>query len=178
MTWQEYKKEHRLKGRCSNIVREEHNAALYKLYIKLFGKEQEKAETAEEILCKYLGEYWWIMGKYRRPAINAAEKFAHQQTIELQSLIANLEAQNKELREALEWIPVTERLPDDSGPVLGCMKDTLDQYICWYKPRRKLFLVYGAGVDPISDMKVTHWLPLPEPPSHNEQALKEDKQDG
>lgn len=63
-----------------------------------------------------------------------------------------------------EWISVEDRLPEESGQVLGCMKDTFDIYVCHYKPSRKLFLVYGAGVDPISDMKVTHWMPLPHPP--------------
>lgn len=73
----------------------------------------------------------------------------------------------KWLQDQDRWIPVTDtkRLPKGSGPVLGCMKDTLDMYICFYRKPRKLFEVYGAGADPISDMKVTHWQPLPGAPS-------------
>lgn len=63
------------------------------------------------------------------------------------------------------WIPVTEKVPEESGLVLGCMKDTLNIYICYYKKSRNLFQVWGAGRDPYEDMKVTHWMPLPEPPA-------------
>ena len=63
-----------------------------------------------------------------------------------------------------KWISTSESLPEKSCQVLGIMKDTLDQYICFYKKSRNVFLVYGAGVDPISDMKVTHWQPLPTSP--------------
>lgn len=63
-----------------------------------------------------------------------------------------------------KWYSLQEKLPNEGGPVLGIMKDTLDIYVCWYKISRKLFIVYGAGADPISDMKVTHWMPLPKPP--------------
>jgi len=63
-----------------------------------------------------------------------------------------------------EWISVEDGLPKQSGQVLGIMKDTLDIYVCHYKKDRKLFQVYGHGADPISDMSVTHWMPLPKSP--------------
>ena len=62
------------------------------------------------------------------------------------------------------WVDVKISLPPLSGKYLGLMKETLDQYICFYRKDRNLFQVYGAGVDPISDMSVTHWMPLPDAP--------------
>lgn len=67
-------------------------------------------------------------------------------------------------REKQGWVKCSERLPEESGQVLGIMKDTFDIYVCHYSLSRKLFLVYGAGADPISDMRVTHWMPLPRKP--------------
>jgi len=64
-----------------------------------------------------------------------------------------------------KWKDIKDCVPTDSRAVLGIMKDTFDTYICFYKKSQNVFLVYGAGVDPISDMKVTHWMPLPAPPN-------------
>ena len=72
-----------------------------------------------------------------------------------------LQQQLDQVKADMEWISVKERLPEESDKVLGLMRDTFDQYICFYKKSRNLFIVYGAGADPISDMKVTHWMPLP-----------------
>lgn len=68
------------------------------------------------------------------------------------------------------WIKIEDDLPKRSGQVLGIMKDTLSIYVCHYKESKKLFLVYGAGADPISDMKVTHWQPLPLPPNSADES--------
>ena len=58
-----------------------------------------------------------------------------------------------------KWIPVSERLPEDDIPSAA--------YLCWwgghshickYWRTRRCFEFNGRSV------KVTHWMPLPEPP--------------
>jgi len=62
------------------------------------------------------------------------------------------------------WVSVEERLPDN-GHVLGCMEDTDAIYICYYN-QRKGFQVWGLGREqPITDMKIAFWAPLPDPPN-------------
>jgi hypothetical protein len=61
------------------------------------------------------------------------------------------------------WIPVTERLPDDGIPsttYLCFWKGTIR--VCKYWRTRKCFEFNGRV------MKVTHWMPLPEPPKEVE----------
>lgn len=62
------------------------------------------------------------------------------------------------------WISVDDRLPGKSGLVLIVVEATNDIYISHYKHNRNCFEVWGAGRDPVSDMKTTHWRPLPEAP--------------
>lgn len=52
-----------------------------------------------------------------------------------------------------EWIPVTERLPEENGSYLAC---TVDGYITalWYD-REMGWL--------IKDITIVAWMPLPEP---------------
>ena len=61
-----------------------------------------------------------------------------------------------------KWIPVTERLPEYERPVLGWDADFLYSHIVNF--------VYGQFFDDIdmSAVKVTHWMPLPEPPKEVE----------
>lgn len=61
-----------------------------------------------------------------------------------------------------EWIPVTERLPDESGMYIVAAKDGHAQritFVIWQK-RNKVWNLTGAR----SYWKVTHWMPLPDPP--------------
>lgn len=62
---------------------------------------------------------------------------------------------------ATGWIPVAEKLPEEFTPVLVCRKKERGCYVVeqgcrdmsdWWK-------VYGTRTK-----KVTHWMPMPEPP--------------
>ena len=71
-----------------------------------------------------------------------------------------LEAQQKRIKDleaGRRWIPVTERLPESGVRVIVCRGDKVEQGVFlgvngWWK-------VYGTNTK-----KVTHWMPLPEPP--------------
>ncbi|EKC2245443.1 DUF551 domain-containing protein [Salmonella enterica] len=65
------------------------------------------------------------------------------------------------------WISCSERMPDDKqyvwffGESRGFAgRDTLEGYYDW--SRNKWWAVTDIGEEPAS--KVTHWMPLPEPP--------------
>ena len=58
-----------------------------------------------------------------------------------------------------EWIPVTERLPDDGS-----------EYLVWYGGFRHCTVVVRRGGEFLKQgmritENVTHWMPLPAPPS-------------
>lgn len=72
-----------------------------------------------------------------------------------------------------DWISVETELPDKSGLYLIVVSPTNDIYISFYKKDAKLFQVWGAGRDPINDMKTTHWQSLPNQPAN--QTLTEPK---
>ena len=61
-------------------------------------------------------------------------------------------------RRADGWIPVTERLPEDTRDVLVWCGIT--EKGC-YSPSQHMWGVYDDGYSPIP---VTHWMPLPQPP--------------
>ena len=56
-----------------------------------------------------------------------------------------------------EWIPVTERLPDDRSYVLACFDDI--QAIAYYDDSMWREVITHAVFYP------THWMPLPDPPN-------------
>ena len=80
-----------------------------------------------------------------------------------------IEAQAKEietLRAQLpRWIPVTERLPEDRSDVLvvAYWHERWGVYMGWCAPERAAWSVH-IGIGDRSDIDVTHWMPLPEPP--------------
>jgi len=75
--------------------------------------------------------------------------------------IDKLEAENARLKDAQRWIPVSERMPDDWESVLtiDISKSTQDVVSAFYNPETSLWSTPFS-----SDLWVTHWMPLPEPP--------------
>ena len=95
--------------------------------------------------------------------------------IEEQSVI--IESYRNRMRAGCDWIPVTERLPKESGEYLVyiCIDDTEPFYgIVPFDADVPAFgrweehydpVTYGlAGSDFVEIRDVTHWMPLPEPP--------------
>ena len=74
--------------------------------------------------------------------------------VALRKRIAELEAERR-------WIPVSERLPDNWESVLtiDISKSTRDVVSAFYNPETSLWSTPFS-----SDLWVTHWMPLPEPP--------------
>ena len=111
----------------------------------------------------------------------AADRIANQSThiAALQQEIEQLRGQNEQLREAAalvtkesaellerRWIPVEERLPEDRSDVLvvAYWHERWGAYMGWCAPERAAWSVH-VGIGDRSDIAVTHWMPLPEPPA-------------
>lgn len=79
--------------------------------------------------------------------------------------IIELESENAELEAERRWIPVSERMPDDWESVLtiDISKSTRDVVSAFYNPETSLWSTPFS-----SDLWVTHWMPLPEPPEKGE----------
>ena len=65
-----------------------------------------------------------------------------------------------------KWIPVTERLPEKMGKyvciyVFGENADYPFEQVLWYYPQLEKPHFQHEGS---MGMRVTHWMPLPEPP--------------
>ena len=60
-----------------------------------------------------------------------------------------------------KWISVTERLPEDICPVLVALEGLNIAFHGFYQDEK--WWKVGAGTRPFTQ-KVTHWMPLPEPP--------------
>ena len=69
--------------------------------------------------------------------------------------IAELEAENKALREQVRWVPVSERLPDNFDRVLACNADGFVET----KMGRRMYE---------SPKLYPHWMPLPPPPQEQD----------
>lgn len=110
----------------------------------------------------------------------ASDRIANQSThiAALQQEIEKLRGQNKQLREAAalvtkesaelferRWIPVEERLPEDRSDVLvvAYWNERWGVYMGWCAPERAAWSVH-IGIGDRSDIAVTHWMPLAEPP--------------
>ena len=71
----------------------------------------------------------------------------------------------------MEWISVKDRLPETSGEIL-LFTVVCSVYIGHYKISRNLFTVYGIGKEELTDVEITHWMPLPEPPTETIRSIK------
>lgn len=60
-------------------------------------------------------------------------------------------------RDAMKWIPVTERLPEDDRSVLVTCGRYYKSFIARYNHTWKKWRVSGT-------LHITHWMPLPLPP--------------
>lgn len=109
----------------------------------------------------------WVPSAYECSIIDAQAKE-----------IEKLRGQNEQLREAAalvtkesaellerRWIPVEERLPEDRSDVLvvAYWHERWGAYMGWCAPERAAWSVH-VGIGDRSDIAVTHWMPLPEPP--------------
>lgn len=131
-------------------------------------------------------EEWAQANEWERPItlgddlVEAADRIANQDThiLALQKEIEGLRSQNEQLREAAtlvakesaellerRWIPVEERLPEDRSDVLvvAYWNERWGVYMGWCAPERAAWSVH-IGIGDRSDIAVTHWMPLPEPP--------------
>lgn len=80
--------------------------------------------------------------------------------------IAALQQEIEKLRAQLpRWIPVEARLPEDRSDVLvvAYWHERWGAYMGWCAPERAAWSVH-VGIGDRSDIAVTHWMPLPEPP--------------
>jgi hypothetical protein len=73
-----------------------------------------------------------------------------------------LELELAEARKAAEWVPVRERMPDNSKAVLVWCPERKNKYTaCWKVP---YWLHFGGACSSEVTEDVTHWKPLPNPP--------------
>ena len=63
-----------------------------------------------------------------------------------------------------EWIPVTERLPEEDGDYLVWFYDAKCCKVAEFNKHtaKERYVWWFAGID--RTRFVTHWMPLPEPP--------------
>lgn len=59
-----------------------------------------------------------------------------------------------------DWISVRERLPEQVGDYLVCTEDA-EVFVCDYIPSVEFWM---CGDEIICFGRITHWMPLPEPP--------------
>lgn len=93
------------------------------------------------------------------PTVDAVSRGVHDQVRwERDIAIEQLESYGVSLGEKAEgkWIPVTERLPEDDRQVLACTKHGR-AFSAHYDHKWKRWQVSHS-------VKITHWMPLPEPP--------------
>ena len=67
----------------------------------------------------------------------------------------------------MEWVSVKERLPDIGAPVIVCREQDKGRFVVeqGYRRLNGFWKVFGANTK-----RVTHWMPMPEPP----EAVKRD----
>lgn len=78
--------------------------------------------------------------------------------------------------EPVRWIPVTERLPEKHGGVYACLlkfpesKEPFPFFLTWHAYGDNGYVSGPHFSDEgLDGLKVTHWIPLPEPPKKEEE---------
>lgn len=139
-----------------------------------------KTEPVPEDLAGKVNLTEWFSCDVDAVGLAAADRIANQSNhiAALQQEIEKLRGQNEQLREAAalvakesaellerRWIPVEERLPEDRSDVLvvAYWHERWGVYMGWCAPERAAWSVH-IGIGDRSDIAVTHWMPLPEPP--------------
>ena len=139
-----------------------------------------KTEPVPKNLAETVSLTEWSSCDVDAVGLAAADRIANQSThiAALQQEIEKLRGQNEQLREAAalvtkesaellerRWIPVAERLPEDRSDVLvvAYWHERWGVYMGWCAPERAAWSVH-VGIGDRSDIAVTHWMPLPEPP--------------
>lgn len=93
-------------------------------------------------------------------AVAAVQRMGDDWRIQLEQAASELERQ---------WIAVTERLPSTRCRVLVVWGLTGHIAMAWFRPekKRKRFLYEVDGFNDIKDSQsyITHWMPLPAPPT-------------
>lgn len=120
-----------------------------------------KTEPVPEDLAGKVNLTEWSSCDVDAVGLAAADRIANQNTH-----IAALQREIEKLRGQLpRWIPVTERLPEDRSDVLvvAYWHERWGVYMGWCAPERVAWSVH-IGIGDRSDIAVTHWMPLPEPP--------------
>lgn len=120
-----------------------------------------KTEPVPKNLKKAVNLTEWSSCDVDAVGLAAADRIANQSTH-----IAALQQEIEKLRGQLpRWIPVTERLPEDRSDVLvvAYWHERWGAYMGWCAPERAAWSVH-VGIGDRSDIAVTHWMPLPEPP--------------
>lgn len=120
-----------------------------------------KTEPVPEDLVGKVDLTEWSSCDVDAVGLAAADRIANQSTH-----IAALQQGIEKLRGQLpRWIPVTERLPEDRSDVLvvAYWHERWGVYMGWCAPERAAWSVH-IGIGDRSDIAVTHWMPLPEPP--------------
>jgi len=66
-----------------------------------------------------------------------------------------------------EWISVKDRLPDNHDDVLvvGEGWDNMNWWRIYFYEKGIWYTIDGDEVNEQSQSKITHWMPLPEPPT-------------
>lgn len=127
----------------------------------------------------------------------ACNETCEQWQISYEHELEMLREENKKLRQQMQWIPVTERLPDNSKPVLAVVKEEMVTYVLRVMYARKFDIESETDYDEeLFDYveetdtyyckpgwyetnvfeethwgvcgEVTHWMPLPEPPKEGD----------
>ena len=120
-----------------------------------------KTEPVPEDLARKVNLTEWSSCDVDAVGLAAADRIANQSTH-----IAALQKEIEKLRgQVPRWIPVEERLPKDRSDVLvvAYWHERWGVYMGWCAPERAAWSVH-IGIGDRSDIAVTHWMPLPEPP--------------